>query len=83
MNKFCGKKKKRQNLFCSCNAQSMIEFTFSLVVFAFMIYAAAKFAFWLAPDLVERGRAYDAEMSNVDIDYTVPLTSFEGVVYGD
>ncbi len=63
--------------------QGMIEFTFSLIVFSFMIYAAAKFVFWLGPDLVNRGRAYDAKITTIDINYTPPLPSFSGAVYGD
>ncbi|MFC1510578.1 hypothetical protein ACFL49_02850 [Candidatus Omnitrophota bacterium] len=76
MKKFCEQKNKR--------GQSMIEFTFSLVVFSFMMYAAAKFAFWLGPDLATRSIIYDELMDGkINIDYDVPLTPFSGAVVGD
>ncbi len=62
----------------------MIEFTFSLVVFSFMIYAAAKFTFWLGPDLAVRSMTYDALFDGrLRPDFDVPLTEFKGAVYGD
>ena len=64
--------------------QSMIEFTFSLVVFSLMMYAAAKFATWLGPDLASRSRVYDNLMDgNINMNYNVPLQNFNGAVLGD
>ena len=77
------KKKIRRFFSLKHKGQSMIEFTFSLVVFSLMIYAAAKFAFWLGPDLASRSVVYDELMDGrINPSYDFPLTKFHTVNSG-